>query len=59
MTEYRRIYWARRANCDKQKHKFRINNAGVTWCVICGQLANKPSVVPLLPEDKYVFKINN
>ena len=25
-------------NCDRDKHRMRINNYGVTWCVICGKL---------------------
>lgn len=25
-------------NCNKSKHRFRINKFGVSWCVICGLL---------------------
>ena len=30
-------------NCDKSKHRFRTNHFGVSFCVICGLLSNKPA----------------
>lgn len=30
-------------NCNKGKHRFRSNKFGITWCVICGLLSNKPA----------------
>lgn len=30
-------------NCNKSKHRLRINNFGITWCTICGLLSNKPA----------------
>lgn len=27
-------------NCNKGKHRLRMNKFGVTWCVICGLLSN-------------------
>jgi uncharacterized Zn finger protein (UPF0148 family) len=30
-------------NCDKSKHRFATNKRGVTFCVICGLLSNKPT----------------
>lgn len=28
-------------NCNKQKHRFRTNHFGITWCTICGTISNK------------------
>ncbi len=39
-------------NCNKGKHRLRTNNAGVTWCVICGLLSNTSNAVELNEEDK-------
>jgi hypothetical protein len=39
--------------CDKNnytgdvKHKPRDNSFGVTWCIRCGRLFNKPCGIPL------------
>ncbi len=43
MREVTREQWIKMlaVNCNKGKHRFRTNNAGVTWCVICGLLSNK------------------
>ena len=30
-------------NCRRDKHRLRMNKFGVTWCVICGMLSNKPA----------------
>lgn len=64
-----RIYWERRKNCDKGKHKLRENTFGITWCVTCGYLSNKPAPAvvgiwkndnKLKPEDQRIWphKIN-
>lgn len=43
-------------HCDKGKHKFRINEFGITWCVICGSLGNYNSISkPLTEEDKLLI----
>ena len=44
----------REVKCEKSnKHKFRTNKFGITWCVICGMLGNHNVVSqPLLEEDK-------
>ena len=34
-------------NCNKQKHRFRDNKFGITWCTLCGLLSKKPSNKPL------------
>jgi hypothetical protein len=44
-------YWKLREQCSKGKHKFRDNNFGVTWCVVCGQHSTSPSNIPLKPEE--------
>lgn len=51
-----RIYWERRKNCDKGKHKLRDNDFGVTWCVVCGCLSNKPAGIELKTEDQIIWK---
>lgn len=28
-------------NCNKNKHRFRTNDLGITFCIICGLLSNK------------------
>lgn len=38
-------------NCNRSKHRFRTNNYGITFCVICGLLSNKGADV-LNEEDK-------
>jgi hypothetical protein len=43
--EQLRIYWERRKNCEKGKHKLRDNSFGITWCVTCGFLSNKPAPI--------------
>lgn len=42
--------------CDKQKHRYRTNNFGVTWCSICGNLSNTDA--PKLEEAITVSNIN-
>lgn len=51
------IYWKRRDNCNKGKHKLKDNTFGITWCVICGYLSNKPSGIPLEEEHKSIWGI--
>lgn len=57
-----RIHWERRKNCEKGKHKLKDNSFGITWCVTCGYLSNKPAPLTkdkkedrLKPEDKLIF----
>ena len=48
------VYWARREQCTKGKHKLRDNNYGITWCITCGFLSNKTCNTPLLEEEKII-----
>ena len=34
-------------DCKPNKCKPRDNKFGVTWCIKCGKLFNKPSGIPL------------
>jgi hypothetical protein len=45
--------------CLNDKHKPRDNKLGVTWCVRCGRLFNKPCGKDLLESDKVVVKVNS
>jgi hypothetical protein len=47
-------YWKLREHCSKGKHKFRDNDFGMTWCVICGQHSTSPSNIPLQPEEQII-----
>lgn len=38
-------------NCNKGKHRLRTNQFGVTWCVICGKLANGDAPADNLKEE--------
>lgn len=38
--------------CLIGKHRFRDNEFGVTWCIECGLLSNKPSGIPFNPLEK-------
>lgn len=40
--------------CSQGKHKFRDNNLGVTWCVVCGQISLKPRGISLEEDDKII-----
>lgn len=44
--------------CNKQKHKLRTNNYGITWCVRCGLLSNKLSKT-LQEQDKIIILSHN
>ena len=33
----------KKLHCDRDKHRMRTNQYGVTWCVICGKLSSKDS----------------
>ena len=48
------IFWKMRANCSKGEHKFRDNDYGVTWCIVCGHLANKPSGKKFIKEEQII-----
>lgn len=41
--------------CKNDKHARRDNDFGVTWCVRCGRLYNKPVGRKLTDEDKVKF----
>ena len=43
-------------DCKENKCKRRDNKFGVTWCVRCGKLFNKPCGVKLLESDKITLK---
>ena len=60
--EQLRIYWERRKNCEKGKHKLKDNSFGITWCVTCGYLSNKPAPITafknsnlLQPKDQLIW----
>lgn len=62
--EQLRIYWERRKNCSGGKHKLRDNTFGITWCVTCEYLSNKPAPITigiwknnnlLQPEDQLIW----
>ena len=55
MNLTKEIYWKMRANCTSGKHKFRENSFGITWCVVCGNLAIKHYGEPLLKSDKIII----
>jgi hypothetical protein len=48
-------------DCDQKnvKHKPRDNALGVTWCVRCGRLFNKPCGKPLQEVEKLVIRCTN
>ena len=54
MNITKKTYWNMRARCLQGKHKFRDNDFGMTWCVVCGQHSTKSCGVPLQEEDKIV-----
>tara|TARA_R110000803_G_scaffold194217_1_gene257224 strand:+ start:26 stop:181 length:156 start_codon:yes stop_codon:yes gene_type:complete len=41
--------------CKNDRHVKRDNKIGVTWCIRCGRLYNKPSGKTLTKEDKERF----
>jgi hypothetical protein len=43
--------------CLPDRHKRRDNKFGVTWCVNCGQLFNKPCGVELKVNEISVIQI--
>jgi hypothetical protein len=55
MKKDRVILEGRLDNCKKGKHKLRENRFGVTWCVVCGLLSNKPAEELLKEEDKEIY----
>ena len=52
MREVTRDIWNKMLtnNCNKSKHKLRINKYGVCWCVICGLLSNSNNA-PIADEN--------
>lgn len=49
------IYWNMRSRCLKGEHKFRENAMGITWCVVCGNLAIKACGTLLEDTDKIII----
>ena len=49
------IYWKMRDRCSKGEHKFRDNDFGITWCIVCGRLATKPCGKPLLIGEQIIM----
>ena len=43
-------------NCDRDKHRMRINNYGVTFCVICGKLGSSMCSDELKDNDGLTIK---
>ena len=43
-------------NCDRGKHRFRMNKYGVTWCVICGHLSTSPNEKNLEKGERILIK---
>lgn len=43
--------------CKNDIHKPRDNKYGITWCVRCGRLFNKPCEKELKKEDLIIKKI--
>ena len=39
-------------NCNKGKHRFRENNFGICWCVLCGMLGTTNTAPKLEENDK-------
>ena len=44
-------------HCENDRHVRRDNKFGVTWCIRCGRLYNKPSGKPITDGDKVRFNI--
>lgn len=45
--------------CKNEKHKPRNNKLGITWCVLCGRLFNKPCDKDLKETDKKIIIATN
>lgn len=43
------------SECKNDKHKPRNNKFGITWCVKCGRLFNKPGEKDLQDNDKVII----
>lgn len=44
-------------NCDKGKHRLRVNKYGVCWCVICGLLSNTSNAPSVADGDPLEIKM--
>jgi len=44
-------------NCNKGKHRLRINKYGITWCIICGLLSNSPNAIPIGKNESLSIKM--
>lgn len=45
--------------CKNGRHKFRENEFGVTWCVVCGLLSTSIGFAkPLVTGDKLIIEKN-
>jgi len=45
--------------CKPDKHKLRDNTFGITWCIKCGYLFNKPSGIKLKPEEILIINLKH
>ena len=43
-------------NCLKGKHRLRINQYGITWCIICGLLSNSPNAEKIAEGEQLIIK---
>jgi hypothetical protein len=43
--------------CKNENHVQRDNAFGVTWCIRCGRLFNKPSDKPLTEKDSKLWNV--
>lgn len=50
--------WRRmlKSNCDKGKHRLRMNRYGICWCVICGLLSNTNNAEPISDGESLLIK---
>ena len=44
-------------NCEKGKHRLRVNKYGVCWCMICGLLSNTNNASPVADGDPLTIKM--
>lgn len=43
-------------NCDRGKHRIRMNRYGVSWCIICGRLSSTNNVDDLKENESLLIK---
>lgn len=54
LVETKEHYWKLREMCKNGKHKFRDNNFGVTWCLVCGQISLKTCGINLIKGEAII-----